>query len=47
MSLLGDDLVREACERAGRDLTVDEWSTTIGRDLDDRPTCDEWPTGAG
>lgn len=44
VSLLGDDLVREACRRAGRNLTIDEWNTTIGRDLDYRPTCDEWPT---
>ena len=46
VSLLGDDLVREACRRAGRNLTIDEWNSTIGRDLDYRPTCDEWSTGA-
>ncbi len=45
VSLLGDDLVLEACRRAGRNLTVDEWNTTVGPDLAYRPTCDEWPTG--
>lgn len=43
VSLLGDELVREACRRAGRNLTVDEWNSTIGRDLAYRPTCGEWP----
>ena len=44
VSLIGDDLVREACRRAGRNLSIDEWNTTIGPDIGYRPTCDEWPT---
>jgi hypothetical protein len=44
VSLLGGDIVREACRRAGRNLSIDEWNTTIGPDIGYRPTCDEWPT---
>jgi hypothetical protein len=43
VSLLGDDLVRAACRRAGRNLTIEEWNSMIGRDREFRPTCDEWP----
>jgi DNA-binding SARP family transcriptional activator/WD40 repeat protein len=43
VSLLGDDLVRTACRRAGRNLTMEEWSSMIGRDREYRSTCPEWP----
>ncbi len=45
VSLLGDDLASEACRRAGRNLTIEEWSSIIGPDLPYRTTCDEWPSG--
>ncbi|MPZ72104.1 MAG: hypothetical protein GEU74_02545 [Nitriliruptorales bacterium] len=46
VSLLGDDLVRAACQRAGRNLTDVEWVTMIGSDSRYRRTCDEWPSAA-
>ncbi len=45
VSLLGDDLVHEACRRAGRNLTIDEWNSMIGSDIAYRVTCGAWPRG--
>ena len=36
--------IREACERAGRNLTQDEWAIYFP-DEEYRKTCDQWPAG--
>ncbi|MBW3546514.1 MAG: winged helix-turn-helix domain-containing protein [Actinobacteria bacterium] len=33
-----------ACERAGRNLTADEWAAYMPADQSHRPTCPQWPT---
>jgi DNA-binding SARP family transcriptional activator/WD40 repeat protein len=37
-----DHLVAEACQRAGRNLTADEWRQYMPADLERRATCVEW-----
>jgi WD40 repeat protein len=43
LSLDVNDLLAEACRRAGRNLTVEEWTTYMPSDLEHRATCPEWP----
>jgi WD40 repeat protein len=42
VSLRPSDLVVEACERSGRNLTEAEWASVIGTDEARRATCPEW-----
>jgi DNA-binding SARP family transcriptional activator/WD40 repeat protein len=52
VDLRPDALAHLACERAGRNLTVDEWVVYMPADEPYRPTCPRWPiiepiSGAG
>lgn len=38
-----DGLAADACHRAGRNLTADEWRRYMPEDTPYRPTCPEWP----
>lgn len=42
--ILGDALIDEACRRAGRNLTEDEWRRFLPSDSHYTATCPEWPT---
>ena len=42
-----DSLVSEACRRAGRNLTPEEWARFIPVDVEHRATCPEWPLPGG
>ena len=43
MSLTESDLVDEACERAGRNLTIGEWQLYMPAGDPYRSTCPQWP----
>lgn len=44
LSMRSDDLIQEACDRAGRNLTIAEWNRTLGTGESYRATCPHWPS---